>query len=395
MNEVYDPFHKMMKVGRVPELVFGLDAYKEIHSKIKNLKGTKVLIVSDVGVTKAGIADKIKKGIEEEGFIAETYSEIATEPTLKPLNKAVAYVREKNYDVIVGVGGGSAMDTSKVMAILKTNTKDLLQYVQGEKFEKPRLPLILVPTTAGTGSEVTGDAVMSVKDKKTWISDASLIPDVAIVDPKLSISMPQRITASSGLDVLCHAIEGMMTIHSNRLMDAIAMKSVELVAHSLERAYKCGRDIKARYDMMIAATLAGIVNQNAPATWPHSIGYTLTHKYNLPHGLSCIVGLPYVMRYNLAMCEEKFARMAEVMGLNLEGMTQREKALQGILQIREIASRVDAATTLKEIGVSKDHLDKLAKECMTEYPRPYNICHTDLKGLRQLYEDIWEGELRK
>ncbi len=386
----------IVNVASVPKLIYGADTYKKIAEEIKSLQCQYPVIIADKGVEKVGIVEKVKSYLEKTGFKVSCWCEISGEPVLEVIEKGIEYVREGNFDIVIGLGGGSAMDSSKVIAALKTNSGSLSEYLLGGKlFAKRRLPLILVPTTAGTGSEVTGDALFFVGNKKKCLGNPSLIPEVGILDPMLTISMPAKFTASTGLDALSHAIEGMMTTYSTPLMDELAIYATKLIVNNLEKAYWQGSNLEARGNMLIAASLASIVSMNCFPSWPHSVGYTLTKRYNLPHGASCVVALPYVMYYNLPMCEDKFATMAEAIGLSVEGLTTREKAIEVIMYVYDLIKRLNLPVNLQEINVPKEKLDELAKECLTEYNRPYNICDTDFPRMKKLYEAMWKGEIEE
>lgn len=376
-----------------PRLVFGNNAYLKLTEEVKSLtkkEDNKVLLVTDDGVYKAGIADIIKDSLKNSGIDVNIFHDISGEPTLESMEKAVEYANQISYDVIIGVGGGSGMDTAKVVSLVKYNDGNVSSYLEVSEY-KGRAPLILIPTTAGTGSEVTGDAVFSVNGVKRWIGNSMLIADIAVIDPILTISMPAKITASTGLDVLCHAIEGIMTTNTNSIIEMYASKAVELTMNNLEKAYCSGKDIEARYNMVIASMLAGIVNLNAPATYPHSIGYTIANRYKVPHGLSCAVGLPYIMDSNFAMCKEKFAKLTEGAYPDFKGSID-DKAKYIIDRIRDITKKVNAYTTLHEVGVEKSILDTLAEECFTKFPRPYNICDITLNDVKKIYSNMWQGK---
>jgi len=385
-------FMSTINVAPVPKIIFGIDHFKKVSEELEIRNCENPLIVADKGVEKARIVEKVKNYLEKENFKVDTWCEITGEPVLEVIEGGIEYVRKGNYDIVIGIGGGSAMDSSKVIAALKNNPGSLKEYVIEKKpFAKKRLPLVLIPTTAGTGSEVTGDALFFVGDKKRCLGNSELIPDVGILDPMLTVSMPPYITASTGLDALSHAIEGMMTTYSNSLMDKLAIYTTKLIVDNLEIAYCQGHNLEARSNMLIAASLASIVSVNCYPSWPHSIGYTLTKRYSLPHGVSCIISLPYAMLYNLPLCEEKFSLIAEALGLNTKGLTRREKAIKAIKYIYDFIKRFNMPVSLQEIDVPKDQLNELAEECITEYNRPYNICDTDLRRMKKLYELMWDG----
>lgn len=387
-----DPLTETFSFRTAKRILFGLNTCQDIGKEIKVLGAKKPLIVSDKGIVSSGVLDRVIDHVEGEGLNVEIFNDLTTEPTIESMQEAIKFVRRIECDVIVGVGGGSSMDTAKIVAIMKTNQGQLSDCFQ-KPFENTRLPLVLVPTTAGTGSEVTGDAVLFVNGKKRWLADSKLLPDAAVVDPLLSVTMPPRITASTGLDALCHGVEAMMTTRSNPLSDTLALKAIELITQNIERAYDMGKDLVARYNMMLAATIAGISSENASCTLPHSVGYTLAFRYKLPHGISCAIALPYAMKFNLPVFEEKCLSISSRMGLKTEGLTRREGALEAIKAIKSLMVRLDVPSSLKEIGVPENQLKELAEEFLTEYPRPYNIRKANRKNILDLYKEIWKGDI--
>ena len=389
----YDPLRETITF-EVNRIIFGLSTSKKLASEISSLGGNNPLIITDKGVSAAGIVDRVTQSVEDTGIRVEVFDKVATEPTVESMQETVDVIRENEYDIIIGLGGGSSMDTAKIGAMMKENEGDLLDYIGKKPFTNPRMPLILVPTTAGTGSEVTAIAVTSDGDKKRGIFDSKLFADIALVDPLLTLSMPPKVTASTGLDALSHAIESMMTLRSNIICDALALQAVKLVSKNLEKAYGQGKNLPARYGMMLASTIAGITLQNALVTLPHSVGYTIAHEYHLPHGIATAVALPFSMRFNLPFCQVKFLHVASAMGQKIEGLSLKEAAMEGIKAVKTLIKDVDMPVSLKEIGVRKDQLTELVDECLAEYPRPLNICEVNRENLMKLYEDMWEGKIQ-
>jgi alcohol dehydrogenase len=389
-SDTYNPETPTIVFDSVKRLIFGIDVHRRINDLLKTMGSAKPLIVTDKGVVGSGVADKIKSSAEGNGITATIWDDLATEPTVETMDAVKDFVRQDDFDAAIGLGGGSSMDTAKIAALMKTNPGNVSDYFK-RKFEKARLPLILVPTTSGTGAEMTGDIVFSVSNQKRWYSDTKALPDIALVDPVLTVTVPPRVTAHTGLDALGHAVEALMTTYASPLSDAFAFPPIKWIIDYLERAYNQGRDINARYYMSLAATTAGLVNQNVPATLPHSVGYTLTHRYNLPHGASCAIPLPYCMRYNLSMCIEKFAVIGGFFGITAG--SRREIAMKTIEAIKGLNADLDVPTSLKELGVPRDQLPVLAKEFIEKYPRPYNICKIDVPKAEKLYQHMWEGTI--
>jgi len=372
----------------IPKISFGCNAKKDLVSALNERGLYRPFIIADQGVYQAGLVKLIQDLINKPGVEIGEFHNISSEPTLESMNESTLAVREFKPDCIIGIGGGSSMDTAKVVAMVFVCGGDLKDYLEGKPYNA-RLPLFLVPTTAGTGSEVTGDSVFSVNKQKRWISHSCLVPDLSILDPELTVSLPKRVTASTGLDVLCHALEGLMTSYRNVLVEMHASKAVSLVIGNLEKAYWCGNDISARYNMMLAAMLGGIANNNAPATFPHSIGYTIANRFNVPHGFSCEVGLPAAMEFNLPMCTDEFSTVFDACFPLSNKKSKNEKASALIEEIKIIIQKVNGYSRLRDFGVEEDLVNTLAEECYNLFPRPYNICQHNLEDIKNIYRKIY------
>jgi len=384
-----DSDHLFLKsVSGIPKLFFGRSSITELAREVGNKKFKKVLVVGDQGVFSAGWVEKVVKLLNFDSIEVKEFHNIASEPNLATMREASKAGFDFNPDCVVGLGGGSAMDTAKVVSMLLQNKGKLEEYVEGRHYNS-RIPLYLVPTTSGTGSEVTGDAVFSVNDQKKWISHECLIPDMAILDPELAVSMPRTVTASTGLDVLCHALEGLMTTYRNEIVQMYAAKAVALTMNNLEKAYFCGIDIKARYNMMLAAMFGGLANNNAPATFPHSIGYTLANRFKVPHGFSCAIGLPATMEFNLPMCIDIFSSIFDACEFEKAVTSKKGKAVALIEEIRLLITKVNGYSRLREVGVKEDMLDLLAEECFKVFPRPYNICQYNKEDIQEMYQKMF------
>lgn len=373
----------------IPKFYFGCDSSDKLVDEIKKSNFLRTQIVSDQGVYSAGLVDKFTDMLRENNIDVKEFHNIATEPTIESMKEAVEAANANKPDFILGLGGGSAMDTAKVVAMSLVNEGGIEEYLlKGKSFSK-RMPLSLIPTTSGTGSEVTGDAVFSTNNQKKWISNNVLLPDLVILDPKLTVTMPQKVTASTGLDVLCHALEGLMTTSRNKIVEMFSAKAVAATMNNLEKAYFCGCDIKARYEMMIAAMFAGIVNNNAPATFPHSIGYTIANRFKVPHGFSCAIGLPATMEFNLPMCKEEFSAIYDACGFPEGQLSETEKSLCLIEKIRSLIKIVRGYSQLRDVGVKEDMIESLANECFNLFPRPYNICQHSKEEIKEIYRKIY------
>jgi alcohol dehydrogenase class IV len=271
------------------------------------------------------------------------------------------------------------MDLSKLMAVAKMSKKLSIRNINNAEIIE-RLPLILVPTTCGTGSEVTDMAVVKINGKKITIRNEKLIADTAILDSSFLKSLPKEVLAYSVIDALAHAIEGMMTVFSNEITDMLAKKAVELIFMNLN---KVGEN---RGKLLIASTLAGIVAREAKTTIGHWMAYTIAEEHNFPHGLSCAIPLPYVMMFNLKECEKKFEILAGSLGVP-------GGAIGFIKEIKDLMASLGIPTTLNEIGVKRWELSSLAKKLVDEHQQIRNIKDITYENIEQLYINAWGGSL--
>jgi len=377
-----------------PRIIFGLNSITRLSEIIDELKCKKYLLVTDPNIEKTNIINEVKnylKNIEGETYLIEPH-----EPYISDAEKIADFVRTRDYDVIIGVGGGSVLDLAKVAAFIVNNPGKVADYIGAFKVKNKGLPLILVPTTAGTGSEVSAAIVLSTSEGiKVAIWSPKVMADFAIVDPQLTLTMPPKITASSGLDALSHAFEALMSKRSNPLTDTIALESIKLIFKYLPLAFFQGDNIEARYYMALAATMAGLAFSNASLVAGHAIAYTYASEYKLPHGISCGLALPYIMDFNLPTCIDKFIRAAKIMDLPIGNLSDYEISIKVIKNVKKIIKTVKAPVTLSDIGVSKNEIPKLAKSLITDYARllVYNPRRLEYEDALDIFNRMWEGKI--
>lgn len=386
------------------KIIFGINAVDRVGEEVKQL-GERVFVVSDENIEKAGILSKVLKSLEEKELDVTVYKIPIAEPTMDSARAIADTVRQKRYDVVVGVGGGSCLDSAKIAAIMATNLGDVWEYcakVKGDvkKFQNKSLPKILIPTTSGTGSEASNTLVIIEQKYKTWITDNKLLAEVAIVDPALTLTLPPRMTAGSGMDALSHVVEALMSAQANPLSDALSLEAVSLVFNSLRRAYHHPEDIEARRNMSLAATLGGWVIGfpwvAGPATIGHCISEAVGPKYNIPHGIACAIALPYAIEYNLPLLVDKLTFVARAMGEDIVGLTKREAAFKSIEATLKLMEDVDIPKSLREVGVPKEDLKSLAKYIINERQYLYDLStfnprRPTLENVEELLEKMWEG----
>jgi alcohol dehydrogenase class IV len=387
------------------KMIFGIGAAEKVGAEAKRFGGNRVFVVSDENIEKVGILEKILKPLKEQDLDVELYKISATEPTMDSANKVVDAVRLQKYDSVVGVGGGSCLDSAKIAATMATNPGYVQEYcarVKGEikEIKKATLPKILIPTTAGTGSEASNTLVVIEREYKTWITDNKIVAEVAIIDPTLTLALPPRMTGGTGIDALSHVVEALMSIQANPISDALSFEAVKLIFKSLRRAYHHGEDIEARWNMSLAATLGGWVIGfpwiGGPATIGHCISEAVGSKFKIPHGVACGIALPYAMEYNLPLLVDKLAAVAGIMGENTAGMTKREASLKSVSATLQLMEDIDMPTSLKEIDVPLEELNNVAEYIVNERQYLYNLSafnprRLTLENIKQLLQNMWRG----
>ncbi len=352
----------------VPEIIFGSGAVERVGKEAKKRGRNKVLLISDEGIAKAGLLKKVEELLVKEGLEVTIFDKVEPEPWVEIADEAGGTAREKNCDLIIGVGGGSCMDIAKAAAVLATNEGKAKDYQGLNKVPKPGLPKIMVPTTAGTGSEVTFTAVLSNKEPrgKGGINSPYLFPELALLDPLLTLSMPSAITASTGMDALTHAIESYTSLQATVITDILSLKAVELIAHNLPRAVAESQNAEVRENMLLGSLLAGMALANAGVGAVHALAYPLGGLYRIPHGVANGLMLPYVMEFNLEKSLEKFARIARAMGEEIEGLSLQEAAQQSVEAVTKLSGEVSVPRKIKklEAGITEKDFPQMAAAAM-------------------------------
>lgn len=299
----------------------GAGSIEHIKDVAADLGATRALIISDQGVARAGLLSKPKALLEAAGVAVTVIDTTPPEPDVAQVEAILASASAQSYDLIVGIGGGSAMDVAKVVAVLMSNKVSLRDLLNKAPIAKRGVPTLMVPTTAGTGSEATPNSIVLVPEDelKVGIVSAKLIPDGVILDPEMTVGLPPAITASTGMDALTHAIECYMSKKGSPFSELFALKAIALISRSIRRAYTNGGDLDARHDMLLGAYYGGMCIATSSTTAVHALAYPLGGKYRIPHGVSNAILLPYVMRFNGVGNEGKFRDVAIAMGLPVVG----------------------------------------------------------------------------
>lgn len=334
---------------------------------IQERGGKSVLIITDPGVLSAGLLDKVIPQFKELGVPVQIFSDVQADPPVSVIEEAVKVSQECMADYIVGFGGGSSMDVAKLVALLAPG-KEKLSEVYGVGIAKgPRLPLILVPTTAGTGSEVTTISIVTVSEsEKKGVVSPQLLPDLALLDAELTLGLPSHVTAATGIDAMVHAIEAFTTKRlKNPVSDCLAKEALRLLAGNLHKAVKSGNDIVARENMLLGACLAGMAFTNAPVAGVHALAYPIGARFHVPHGLSNSLMLVPVMRFNLDIAHVMYAELGEIIKPGLQGSTI-ERATQLVEYLGGLAGQLDLPVRLVDVGITSQDIDQLASDAMLQ-----------------------------
>lgn len=375
-------------------ILFGFNTIQKVGDQAKKLGGKQVLLVTDENMVQLGYADLVKELLEKEGMKVDVFGKVDPEPHMETADTLYGMVTKGKSDLVIGLGGGSSMDMAKLTSIAGPNEITPLDLMSKKKeATKPALKKILIPTTSGTGSEVSKFFVASAGKDKYFLGYPFAYPEIAIIDPGLTLSMPPRITASTGIDALSHAVESLMNKLANPWYDCLGIGGIELISKYLRRATFNGQDLEARYYMAMGATLAMISMTGTGGLYAHSISYVLAMFQPTAHGIGCGVGLPYTMAFNLPVIEEKLALVARAMGEKVDSLATREAGRRAAQAVYDLTAEVKLPVSLKEMGFQHEDVYKMAEICITKYPRPNNPRGMSKEECLALFEAMWEGKL--
>lgn len=349
------------------KIVFGNGELLKLAGHIKDLHANNALVVIDKNLAKTNLMEKIENILVPEGIKCTVYNKVEPEPPIELADEGAKLAVKNKCDIVIGIGGGSAMDIAKAIAVLTTNKGGAVDYLGLNKVPKPGLPKIMIPTTAGTGSEVTFTAVFVRKDlkKKEGMNSPYLYPELALLDPELTLSLPPAPTAHTGLDALCHAIESYTSVNSSPMSEMFSLEAIALIAENLRTCVHDGRNIIAREKMLLGSLYAGIGLANAGVTAVHSLSYPLGGKYGVGHGLANTMMLQAVMAFNLPATLEKFTDIAVAMGECVDGLPEREAAYLALEAVEALIEDCGIHATLAQFGIKEKDFPALADVAMT------------------------------
>ena len=366
--------------------LFGPGAIQEVGKHLNNLEVKKTLIVTDEGLHKLGLSEQIANIITAAGIEVAIFPKAEPNPTDKNIEDGIAAYLAENCDSIVSLGGGSAHDAAKGIGIIASNGGRIHDYEGVDQTQNPLVPLIAINTTAGTASEMTRFTIITdtARRVKMAIVDKHVTPLVSINDPELMIGLPKALTAATGMDALTHAIEAFVSTNATPITDACAEKLIELIPNYLKRAYDNGADIEARDQMAYAQFLAGMAFNNASLGYVHAMAHQLGGFYDLPHGVCNAILLPHVCRFNLTARTERFAKIAELLGANIEGLSKRDAAEKAISVIEGLSNDLDNPSGFRELGAKDEDIEILAKNAMLDVCAATNPRKATLEDIKQI-----------
>lgn len=360
--------------------LMGADCLKDAGDQVGELGFKKALIVTDKVLGQIGIVKKVTDVLDNKNIEYAIYDETKPNPTVKNVNDGLALLKEKECDFVISLGGGSAHDCAKGIALLATNGGEIKDYEGVDKSKKPQLPMVGINTTAGTGSEMTLFAIITDEERhiKMALVDKHLTPIIAVNDPMLMLAMPKSLTAATGMDALTHAVEAYVSTAATPITDACAEKAIELISNYLVNAVENGEDVEARDMMAYAEYLAGMAFNNASLGYVHAMAHQLGGFYNLPHGVCNAILLPHVQEYNKATSASRLAKIAKIMGGNIDGLTDEQGADLCIDMIKSLSQTIGILEGLGVLGVKESDFETLATNalndaCSLTNPRKGNL----------------------
>lgn len=346
----------MFELRYPSRLIFGNGCFDRLGEVAAEFGRKALLVTGRRAMRESGTLDKALKLLRESNVKTAIFDKVEPEPSTDTVDEGVRIAKEQGCDLVVGIGGGSAMDAAKAIACLVRNEGSASEHQRGiRRIEREGLPFIAVPTTAGTGAEVTKNAVLIDKSRnvKASIRSPLMLAKVALVDPLLTLSAPPRVTAGSGMDALTQAIESYVSLASNPISDALAIRAISYIYDFLPRAFESGDDVEAREKVMLGSFMTGLSFANASLGAVHGLAHPIGAHFGIPHGIACAILLPHVMRFNLDVRREKYAEIAAAMGAEPDPETSIEK-------VEELMARLDLPRGLSHFGVKEEELEKVA-----------------------------------
>lgn len=368
--------------------MIGPGVLADVGNEMKAMGCSKSLLVTDAVLNELGVVKKLTDVLDAAGVEYAVYDGVQPNPTCANVNDGLKVLQDNECDSIVSLGGGSPQDCAKAISILAVNGGDIRDYEGVFKSSRRGLPIVAINTTAGTASEVTINYVITDEERhvKMVMVDKNCLAVIAVNDPELMVAKPAALTAATGMDALTHAIEAYITGGAYCLTDALARESIALISSSLRDAVAKGDDMEARSKMAYGSFVAGMSFSNCGLGVVHSLAHQLGGIYNLPHGVCNAILLPHVMRFNMAVCAEKMADVAEALGVCTAEMTSAQAAEAAIAAVEKLSADVGIPSGLKELGVGDDKLQQMAELALVDPCAPGNPREMSLEDAIEIYK---------
>ncbi len=372
----------------VPEFIYGQGAINLTNRHIKNFSAKKVLLVTDPGIIQAGWVKKVEENLMLERIQYVLFKDVTPNPKDYEVMAGVKVYKENGCDIIVAIGGGSPMDCAKGIGIVSTNDKNILEFEGVDEVSIPGPPLICIPTTAGTAADISQFAIITDSSRKVKIAVISktVIPDVSLIDPETTTTMPSELTASTGMDALVHACEAYVSNMSSPVTDLVALEAIRLINENLIQVLNNPEDMKYRNNMMMASLLAGVAFSNASLGLVHSMAHSLGGLLDLAHGSCNAILLEHVIDFNFEDAPERYSNIGESLNLQLKKMNPGDRKSAILRKISELKKNAGINITLGELGVSKMDLEQLAYNAIKDPCLATNPRVPKLEDIKAIYE---------
>lgn len=372
------------------KIIYGEKSFREVALEVDALGGSRAVLVTDSGIVKAGLAGQVEEALGSKH--AATFDRVIQDSGFHIVNEGAEFARDAGADIIVSVGGGSVIDTAKGMSILLKEGGSLMDYSGFQMLTRPQTPHIVIPTTAGTGSEVTYAAVIKnwETNEKILFCDHHIIPGAAILDPLMTEGLPPHLTASTGMDALTHAIEALHALQREPIADGMALHAIRLIIRYLPRCVEQGDDLAARGQQQIAALMGGVAFGNAQIGLVHAMAHSVGALFEVPHGLANSILLPHVMLFNLEDCADRYALVAQAMGLDTEKLADEDAARAAADAIWKLTRQIGLPQRLREAGVPEEGLADAAELSLSDGSIVYNPRPVfEAEEVLALYREAW------
>ena len=372
---------------------FGASLILQLGEMTRSEIGCRVLLVTDTGMLATGLVDQVQVILANAGVDVTVFSDVVADPPETVVLAATEAAKVADVDAVIGFGGGSSLDVAKLVAVLAMDNQSLKDIYGVGNITGGRLPLILIPTTSGTGSEVTPISILTTgKSEKMGVVSPVLIPDIALLDPELTLGLPAHVTAATGIDAMVHAIEAYASTSANNnpLSKVLAKQALRLMGAALETAVHTPRDLEARSDMLLGSLLAGQAFANSPVAAVHALAYPIGGHYKVPHGLSNALVLPQVLRFNAVTSPQSYAEIAACAFPDLAGLSPQAAATAFAEAMADLSKRCGLQQRLRDLGIKRGALPMLAGDAMNQtrllVNNPRTVTQADALAI---YEAVW------